>query len=481
MPTKQQIDFRSFAEKYLRTEKNEIVDFSLFPFLKEIYDCRKKIIVIKKASQMGVSTMAINKVIWLAVNFVIAAIYTMPTGKDVSYFAQTRFDPVIENSDLNVPLEIDNVGVKKIGSSFLFFRGTWEEKQAISIPSDFNVHDEVDFSKPNIVEMYKKRLSASPLAWQLLISTPTIPNYGITTEFEKTNKKEWFVRCKNCGYEQILTEENIIDEEFRCVKCKEVLDRTNGRWIATGKGEIEGYHLSQLMAPWKSATEILDEKETAKLKKHYYNFVLGEEYAGGEEIVTRADILACIVPLRDVKEGRCVVGVDWGDTSWVVVRKGNYIVYMEKIEGDTRKHAPRVAELMAKFNAYAVCDFGYGDTKNKFLIEKFPSRVWMCVYDSKNIYPAFNEKKRIVNVDRTISLQECFGEIKSKEVKIFPGELIETFIQHFGNMVQEKEFDENGQVREIIRRTGDDHLAHAYNYARLLFVKSKVGVRPHVG
>ena len=72
------------------------------------------------------------------------------------------------------------------------------------------------------------------------------------------------------------------------------------------------------------------------------------------------------IPAATVKTA---VGVDWGDTSWAVVRRGNYILHMEQITGATRTHPRRVAELMEKFNGHAVCDFGYGDTKNKALIE----------------------------------------------------------------------------------------------------------------
>lgn len=480
IPEREQVDFLYFAQQNLRTEKGAKLDFEEnFKYLKDIYDSRVKKIVIKKASQMGISTFAINKILWLTSNFIITCIYTMPSGGDVSEFSQTRFNSAIKYSDIKIPINIDNVGVKQIGNSFVYFRGTWTERQAISVPSDFNIHDEIDFSKPGIVEMYNERLSASFLKWKLLISTPSIPNYGISAEFETTDKREWFVKCKKCGYEQVLSEENIIDEEFRCLKCKEILDRSNGVWRATKESEnldVGGYHISQLMAPWISAKEILKKKEDAELKRLYYNFVLGEEYAGGEEIVTRADIISCIVnePVPP-PENKTVIGVDWGDISWVVVRRGEYIIYLEKIEGDTRQHPIRVLELMEKFNAYAVVDFGYGDIKNKILIEKHPGKVWQCVYSDKVLYPDFNNNTRIVKIDRNLSLSESFEEIKNKKIKILSNPLINEFIRHYSNMVKQKEMGKNGEVREVYVRTGDDHFCHSYNYARLLFVKNNQG------
>ena len=38
-----------------------------------------------------------------------------------------------------------------------------------------------------------------------------------------------------------------------------------------------------------------------------------------------------------------------------------------------------------------------------------------------------------------------------------------------------------GEIRNIFKRTGDNYLAHAYNYARILFIKkSGSGVRLRV-
>lgn len=427
--------------------------------------------MVKKASQMGITAWAMNRVIWMAANFVIVGIYTMPTGGDVSDLSQARFNPIMQYSDLDVSRDVDNIGIKKIGLSFVYFRGTWNERQAISVPSDINVHDEVDFSRPDICEMYDERLSASPFKMKIKISTPTIPDFGISAMYKDTNKKEWFVTCLKCKHRQIMTEDNILDNEFRCVKCKAVLDRKNGQWRATGTAKTEGYHLSQLMAPWISAEQILKKKEKAKLKKHYFNFVLGEDYAGGDDMVTRADIQGCVTKIDDLPEdtAKTVVGVDWGDTSWAIVRRGNCILHMEQITGDTRTHPKRVAELMEIFNAYAVCDFGYGDTKNKALIDWFPKKVWQCLYAAKIVFPRFDEKKRQVDIDRTLSLTESFEEIKMKQIKILPSPELETFMKHFGNMVETKTIDDHGEVKSEIERVGDDHYVHAYNYARLLF------------
>ena len=115
VPTRGKVDFRWFTEQYLRNEKYQRFSFENFPYLVEIYDNMAEEIVLKKASQMGITAWAINKVIWLSVNFVIVAIYTMPTGADVSDLSQGRFNPVLQYSDLDIARDVDNIGMKKIG------------------------------------------------------------------------------------------------------------------------------------------------------------------------------------------------------------------------------------------------------------------------------------------------------------------------------------------------------------------------------
>ena len=73
----------------------------------------------------------------------------------------------------------DSVNIKTIGNSTIFFKGTVAERQGLSVPSDLNVHDELDFSNPTVRETFSKRLSVSDYKWEWDFSTPTIPDFGI--------------------------------------------------------------------------------------------------------------------------------------------------------------------------------------------------------------------------------------------------------------------------------------------------------------
>jgi len=469
---REQADFCFWASKHIITEKKTKLEFGRHAFLRDLYNCWNNEIIIKKSAQVGATTYGLLRALWLGQYNKAAVIFTMPKKSDVSDFSQARINPIVKYSGLAA--NVDNVGLKQIGDSFLYFRGTWGETEAISVPADMLVHDEIDRSRPDVVEMYEERLSASDLKWKIVMSTPTIPNYGISAFYEQSDKREWIVKCP-AGHRQIVRESNIKDGRFICLKCGRELDRTNGKWEKQNPGAgAAGYHITQLIAPWISAGEIISKRDKYKFKRDYFNFVLGEDYAGGVGLVKRSELISCVKSTSEYQE-KALIGVDWGDTSWAVVRRGHSIIHLEKIEGDTRTHWVQVADLMDKFNADTVADFGYGDTKNKSLIEKFPGRVWMCVYSDGVIFPKFNEAKRIVNIDRTRSIEETLQEIKDGVLAIEPQDLVETFIEHFLNLTETKEEDKHGKIRTVIGRSGGDHFVHADNYSRLLLEVKQAG------
>jgi len=68
---------------------------------------------------------------------------------------------MVQSSEHLSKVVTGGIELKQIGQSFVYFRGAWSERQAISVDSDFNIHDEVDFSKPDIIEIYQERCCLS--------------------------------------------------------------------------------------------------------------------------------------------------------------------------------------------------------------------------------------------------------------------------------------------------------------------------------
>jgi len=464
-------------------EKRDPMEFQNHKFIEDLYRCWADVICVKKAAQIGVTTWALIKSIWVARYNKVSVIFTMPKKTSITKFSQARVNPMLKYSRLGIPINVDNVGLKQIGDSFLYMGGTWGETDAISVPADMIVNDELDRSKPDVVEMLEERTSASFLNWKIKMSTPTYPDFGISALYKESDMREWIITCP-AGHLQILRESNIKNDRYVCTKCGRPLDQTNGRWEPQRKSRIAGFHITQLMAPWIPAREILRKKNDYKFVADYMNFVLGEEYAGGEGMVNRLELMACFKPLTSLV-GRPIVGVDWGDTTYVEVRQGHSIPYLGKIEGDTRTHAKQVAKIAEKFPNCLICaDFGYGDTKNKDLIDWFPGRVWLCVYSDTAVllHPSFHEKEDkktgmitpIVNVDRTRSIEEALKEIKNGELKIQPCELAEEFVQHHLALIEKKEIDKHGAIRMTIEAVKADHYVHANNYTRLLLDQTRM-------
>lgn len=481
-----------WSVRNVRTEKGGKLDFINYPFLKEIYiNAFKPVIVVKKATQIGLSTWAICHSLWLLEHFPLTIIYTLPTGGDCSAFSATRFNPIINNSVVKGEKLIDSVGIKQIGQGFIYFKGTWNEREAISVPSDCNFHDEIDYSKMDVIETYEERLTNSFMKWRRYFSTPTLKNYGIADLYETTDQREWFVPCSVCGHFQPITEENIIDAEFRCLKCKGVLDRAKGKFVPQAESKIIGYHIPQAGGLIHSAQEILDKKKRYKIRRLYYNAVWGMEYEEVAEALTDMDIANALTKIIPDAEGNfTVIGVDWGDESWAVVLRGKYdrasetmmatVIYMEKIDNpDTTTHHARVLELMDKFKAECCADFGYGDTKNKNIAKKKPYRFWQCEYkagmlEANSKVTKYGELEvKHIQIDRTISLEETIAEVKNSSgddsgIRIVNSDMIDDFRKHAKGVAPDRETGKFGKERVVFVKKGEDHLIHALNYARIL-------------
>ena len=162
---------------------------------------------IRKCSQVGLSeawARAALALVKIMRKYTVA--YTLPTAHFAGSFAKTRVDPVIDGSKAlreAVHKTMNNNEVKQFGESFLWLRGAASSNAPISIPCDHLIHDEVDFSDPEVLAQYLSRLNHSPYKRITKISTPTLPDFGIDKEFKASRRHFMFTKCTHCG-EQYL-------------------------------------------------------------------------------------------------------------------------------------------------------------------------------------------------------------------------------------------------------------------------------------
>src|SRR3989344_4828280 len=139
---------RLLRNKKIKPESDRKLEFRDHRFLLDIYTDESDILVIRKASQVGASTMQILRALHAARYWGINQIYTLPTVDDVGEFVRSKVNRIIKvNPSIMGGVshrDVDSIEQKQIGKGFLFFKGRHTEKEAIMVSSDRNIHDELD-------------------------------------------------------------------------------------------------------------------------------------------------------------------------------------------------------------------------------------------------------------------------------------------------------------------------------------------------
>ena len=454
-----------------------------------IKEKKSKKIVIQKSAQMGLSEMAINIGMWFIENCG-NVLYVLPTRTDAFDFSSGRFNPVIENSPEleKIFTDVMNSGHKRAGERNLYIRGSQSKSQLKSVPVDFVILDEYDEMVQENIPLALDRLDASEYKWELNLSTPTYPEYGINNEYLKSDKREWFVKCSSCGHWQILDffkNVKLIDgkAELVCSKCgKKSLNRFEGQWvIGDSSKDYIGYHINQLMSPRKTAQELYDNYEEAKKEgifklENFYNSKLGLPYAIEGDKLTPQIVKSCMID-EEYKPNLLnfrAIGVDVG-TFWdyTISEKGANGV--KKVVSVGR--CPNPDELIRVVRMWnvkvGVFDKNPERTKVEELINLFSSEgrlFFGCEYidDAKNFID-MDYSKKLIKVDRTMSLDKSLNRFYSKSIT-----LMRDCPKYFIDMVCSvtRVIEENKRTGKRVARyvqSGADHFAHSNNYNELAF------------
>lgn len=488
--------------------KNEVgtpIDFEKRPWLKDIYNDLSRLQVLLKPPQIGATVMNTLKSLWVAKYKGKQIIYTLPTQGDVQDMVGGSFNRIIAQNPLLLSWvkDKDSVESKSVGDSMIFYRGTFTSKQAMMIPSGLNIHDEVDASDPAVITQYETRLQAQEdggSRWYF--SHPSLVGHGVDVYWEQSDKKEWFIICNNCNYEQILKWPDNIDIERRCYVCKqchnELVDevRINGRWLdIDGKPwtgtvnepyQFSGWHVSQLMLWNKSAGDIIDAyNDPTKNKQYFYNYVLGLPYIDSDDRIPPSVVLRNCVDVVNDQEDRTVIGVDTGDNyvSYVLMNKQGVFFY-ETDRGITASKTPYDtlrAHLKRFPKSIAVIDQGGELMNTRQLQAEFPGRVFLCFYNKDRktvdlIEWGQDDEYWKVRVDRNRMMTLMVEQLRDTGRILLNGtkEEWKEFAEHFGNIYREKIVAKETKGKDdrtlygaeyVWKRNGPDHYVHALLYA----------------
>jgi len=486
----------------MKNEKGMPLEFEQHAFLLQPYRDRSRRLVCMKSAQIGFSTMAILKVFWLAKRKNISAIHTLPTDDDVKKFAHSKISPILKNNHKLAEIissDVDSIYQKRIGNAHIFWEGTKGQSKGIMVTADLLVHDELDRSDQATVEIYESRIAASEYKGKWIFSNPSRPNVGVDVYWNRSDQKRWYIKCPRCNEWQPLDYFVNVDKErkvFICRKCKRELPqeaRLAGEWVAEHPGrEWSGYHISQLIAPWISAAELIEAEET-KSEEYFYNFMLGLPVIGGANSVSRSIILQCCS--NEQPEGRWkLLGVDVGKVLHCVQGTELGITRVFTLPTWDALHQYVISQGI---NLTVVDNAPETENAADF-VKHFRGRAYRCVYDYKDDRKEMldwrdkGDKAGVVYAHRTRAIDHTIETYDLGLVRVYikpndpslqgqqKPEVVENCLcDHWetlytvgedGQDVNIVKKDRMGNVIRTWENSGPDHFVHAnvyYEMARL--------------
>ena len=468
-------------DNHIKNERGIELEFQKHKFLKDIYDDFTPIQSVRKASQIGFTTMQVLKAINTARYRNFSIIYTLPTFSSVQEVVPAKVNALINQNPIlgSWIKDKDSVFQKQVGKGFIYFRGAhsgkvegekMESDVGITLTSDLNVMDECDRSDQAVLSQYESRLSASEYRGRWYFSNPTHPLTLSQKVYEQSDQKHWFIKCKNGHWQYLDFWESVKDEKFICKKCgKEITDnqRMVGQWVKKYKDrDISGYWISHLICPWISAETIQKEYET-KTRQYFYNFVLGLPYVGSDQTIDETALLKCIdISKPNFLEGN-VLGADSGlKKHWVLGNRQG--IFKMGVAKDWKE----IEDLIKTYDvSCAVLDALPDLTEPRKLVDKYPGIVWLNYYKKdvrKAEFIKWDHKTRTVYSDRTKIFQQVIDDFINRKTRFqMQAEDLKEYISHWKTLYKIKETDSLGIERDVWETSGEDHFAHATNYWRI--------------
>jgi hypothetical protein len=507
-----------------RDPKDESKPFSFdgHEFQEAILSDPSQDLCVKKIAQAGISELSVRSALGMADIFhKSTVIFTLPTSTDASIFSTTRFDTVIKDSPQmreKLDRNVDNTSIKKLGDSFIYIRGTFTKRAAISIPADILFHDEVDFSNQEVLSSYASRLGhvQEDQIIKRRFSTPTVGGYGVSRLFDESTQNWRAVRCDHCmtwqvpkflndvvipGFdERIITFERDdlrnervkVDEAMLlCPGCRHPISQANLAdpakrvWVSARPDERRaGYQIQPFdLAKINPLARTIRAIDNYKRKADWVNFAIGQEYEDAEtsfvtEAVANAHCLKWVEPHAGIADGT-VMGVDVGKTSWILIGKPvtsqrMEVLHYERVRAVSENTLKdRVVELAGWYGVKRmVIDAGPDWTVALAVMNALPDGVASASYYTKtrNMTMSFldyDAEERIVKTDRTPFISDVAKRVNAGKILFCRCPEQDTMKAHLGALKKVVRPSESGDDAEAWVSTDPDHYAHALFFAMI--------------
>ena len=374
----------SWINKYqIKNESGKEISFYDHIFLWDIYNDFSPQMVCLKAAQIGFSTLAILKTMWLAKHQKMDIIYSLPTSSDVNQFVGGKTNRIISQNPVlqEYTKDKDTIDQKQIGDSMVYYKGTFVERAALMTSADLYCSDEIDRSNKKVVEQYDSRLQHSDYKWRWYFSNPSVVGHGTSEFWEQSDQQHWFIKCRHCNKDQFISwpdSFNIEKETYQCKECgKEITqnDIRKGYWRNKyNEADWRGYWIPLWLYTRMTAKDIIKYNKE-KTEEYFMNFVCGLPYVGEGNNIPWDFILRNLTDEINNRED-VVIGCDSGiKKHYVIGNKDGLFSY-----GVTEKWSDIEALLKIFPKARMVVDAMPDITGPRMLQEKYAGRVFLCHY-----------------------------------------------------------------------------------------------------
>lgn len=418
-----------------------------------------------------------------------------PTDMQVEHFSKEKLEPFMSSynyrHDYAGVTSEQAVKTKKLNNgSRIWMRASYRHAdRSRGISSDILVIDEIqDILRQNI-QIIEETQSHADFKKRIYAGTPKSFDNPLESEWSRSSKSEWTIKCEGCNKYNSLGEANIGTRGLICDRCGKSVYTENGMWLSLNpSSKIQGFRFPAIAAPWVKWDDILYKMDTYT-KQAFYNEVLALSCDLGLLAIPSSYIISSCDPNMTAnweripdkyKNYEFYMGVDWGTREYgstvvaVIMkdRRQYRVVYTRAYRGMDADPDFIMDELVRLFHTFKVrlmgLDWGGQLMENERLRKTLSYDKIAEFYYSGNLRKVAKyepESHRIV-IHRERVLAELFNEIRDN-MYVFPAweSDFQILLRHFMNMVVE--YSERSRMARYIKKSGErDDFVHALNYAR---------------
>ncbi len=494
----------AWSQRLLTAKGNPLEFEQRYGFQKEIYqvfaDASVKDAVLMKSVQVGASELLTRLTLYLADSNRISTLYVFPALKQMHDFVDARISPLIEqNPRWAKQGGVMNKGLKRIGDSYCYFRGSEARNDLISVDADLLVLDEYDALDPAHIPEAEGRLAGSKFALIRRVGVPTDPEYGIAKLYEQSDQRRWHVSCARCAELQPLAFQDnlrwdydddgeVVDAHIVCRRCQAPLNVVNGSWIAQYPHRSRpGFHVHRLLDPHADLPPLIraSTQRGPHLTKSFYNNGLGLPYSEDSDGLDRTAIAAAIsaaasdnggepLTMQPNYNGANIVtaGIDVASSRALSVRISELPHLLTT--GHPRRRAlfigtadnfQEVAQLLDRYNVTFVCIDAAPEGRLALdLANSFPGRVYLARYANHPEPFRIDLENQSISANRTMILDETTTQIRA-QLNLLPADHPDDYVEQMiapRRVLTTNQYDQ--RIARYISHRADDYFhAEAYD------------------